>query len=72
MKKIVLAVAALSLGTAGITTSAVAAERQSAPVSEASGIGSDGPTITAILAVVALLAAVIIVADGSDDAPVSP
>ena len=72
MKKILL-VAALSLAAAPIAASAAGIDRSSAPVESAQNLaGGDGPTITALVALAGLIAAVIIVADGDDDAPVSP
>lgn len=72
MKKILL-VAALSLAASPIAASAAGIDRSSAPVENAQNLaGGDGPTITALVALAGLIAAVIIVADGDDDAPVSP
>lgn len=72
MKKILFA-AALSLAATPIAASAADIDRSSAPVENAQNLaGSDGPTITALLAIAGLIAAVIIVADGDDDdTPVS-
>ena len=68
-----LAIAALSLAAAPIAATAQDTSRESASVSNASNLGADGPTITALVAIAALVAGVIIVADGEDDdAPVSP
>tara|TARA_B100000929_G_scaffold48820_1_gene35302 strand:- start:5398 stop:5622 length:225 start_codon:yes stop_codon:yes gene_type:complete len=68
-----LAIAALSLAAAPIAATAQDTSRESASVSNASNLGADGPTITALVAIAALIAGVIIVADGEDDdAPVSP
>ena len=68
-----LAIAALSLAAAPIAATAQDTSRESASVSDASNLGADGPTITALVAIAALIAGVIIVADGEDDdAPVSP
>ena len=68
-----LAIAALSLAAAPIAATAQDTSRESASVSDASNLGADGPTITALVAIAALVAGVIIVADGEDDdAPVSP
>lgn len=71
MKKL-LAIAALSLAAAPISATAQDVSREAAPVGEASNLSADGPTITALVAIAALIAAVVIVADGEDeDAPVS-
>lgn len=66
-----LAIAALSLAATPIA--ATAQEREIAPIEEASGIGAEGPMITALVALAAVLAGVVIFADNdSDDEPVSP
>ena len=69
MKKILLVAAALSLGATPIAAAAV--ERTAAPAEDASNLGGDGPTITALVVLAAVIAGVIIAADDSDDTPVS-
>ena len=69
MKKILLVAAALSLGATPIAAAAV--ERTAAPAEDASNLGGDGPTITALVVLAAVIAGVIIAADDSDDIPVS-
>lgn len=69
MKKILLVAAALSLGATPIAAAAV--ERTAAPADSVSNLGEDGPTITALVVLAAVIAGVIIAADDSDDTPVS-
>ncbi len=69
IRKIAAAAAALSLTAAPVMAQA-ATERTAAPVEEGSEMGGSA-LIIGILALAAIIAAIVIATDGSDD-PVSP
>jgi hypothetical protein len=69
LKTIALGTAAAAMASAPVLASSLSAERSDAPVANEAELGGDG-MIIGILAAAAVIAGIIIIADGDDD-PVS-
>jgi len=74
MKKVIVSIAAAAVVAMPVTASAVEASIQTstAPVIEENELEGGSGVIVAILAAAAIIAGIIIAADGSDDTPTSP
>ncbi len=71
IKLLVPAVASIALSVTPVMAQATTADRASAPVGSASNLEGENGILIALLAAAAVIAGIIIIADG-DDEPTSP